>query len=160
MRRCEREATALVRSAQSSGTVCIVTVASIGWVRAALSAFMPTLYTYVQSGALSVQSARDDYEERDEEYAPHHWKYWAFKDQLAPFPNDDLDLIVVGDGYPERYAARHVANEMGDAAAVKVVQFAQNPSAGRLATQLAFTNAAFEGLNLTYDSCELVLGFD
>lgn len=61
-------------------------------------------------GQLICAIAGDDYEERDEEYAPHCWNFRAFQDQLAPFPNDDVNLIVAGDENPELYAAGHVAN--------------------------------------------------
>lgn len=157
VRRCEREAVLLIRAAQDAGTVKVVTVASAAWVYLAVRNLMPTLATYIDEDIL--QSARDDFQEY-EQGRPEYWKYWAFKEQLDRFPNTELDVVVIGDGYPERWAAYHVALELGNDGVVKVVEIWPSSSISRLTAQLAFTTSSFELLDETYDALNIEYVFD
>jgi len=158
VRRCESEAIRLVRNALDAGVATIVTVASRSWVYLAVRNFMPSLATYLDDTHinLNLQSARDDYE-HFESGRPRYWKYWAFKHQLDNyFPETtDLDVVVIGDGDPEKWAAYHVANELGDNAAVKVIEIQPNSSVARLTAQLAFTSRAFDIYDNSYDECNI-----
>lgn len=118
---------------------------------------MPTLATYIDE--TSLQSARDEFEAH-ESGRPDYWKYWAFKEQIATFPHTDLDLVVIGDGYPERWAAYHLASELREEAAVKVVEIWPSSSISRLTAQLAFTTSSFELLDETYDSLNIEYVFE
>lgn len=142
------------------GVVKVVTVASASWVRYASSRLMPRLRHYMRERAIEVQSARDDYA-RHVDDDPHTWKYWAFRHQLSNcYPgSQDLDCIVIGDGAPERYAARSVATEHPDIA-VKLVRIAPMSSVDQLAAQIGFTQRAFHEIEVNYDSVEVEFEFD
>lgn len=161
LKRVEREAVALLRAAQKhNGYVKIVTVASESWVWDVSARLMPRLRQYIRDAGIEVQSARDDYQAHAPD-DPHTWKYWAFKHQLDKcYPDSqDLDCIVVGDGSPERYAARQVAAENPDIA-VKLVRFTAVSTLNQLATQLGFTQRAFYDIEVNFDSVEIGFEFD
>lgn len=154
----ERAAVSLVRTAARSGPVAIVSAASRGWIVDALS-LMPMLNRVVRRESVALLSARDDWESSSDDQSM--WKYWAFRRTLDKhFPDeDDLgDVVVVGDGWPERQAASYIDNEYD--AHVKTLRVDPYATPDQLACTLAFLAQAFSAIEHSYNGLSLQLSFD
>merc|ERR1712012_840834 len=71
------------------------------------------------------------------------WKIAAFENLLTKErqiePEPGVNLIALGDQFPEIRAARHVAALIGGSSAVKTVKFQEAPSISELIGQLSRT---------------------
>merc|ERR1719384_1924916 len=72
---------------------------------------------------------------------PFMWKHAAFEHLLTKerhFPAETgLNLVALGDQFPEIDAARHVAQLIGGSSLVKTVKFREAPSVSELLGQLS-----------------------
>merc|ERR1712045_501088 len=100
--------------------------------------FLPGLLPVLSQ--LRIVSARALYEDR---YPgdPFMWKHAAFKHLLTKeryFPAEPgLNLVALGDQFPDIDAARHVGQVIGGSSLVKTVKFREAPSVDELLGQLS-----------------------
>jgi len=124
-------------TAMRLGETLIVTNGNSTWVRDSARRYMPDLLPILSR--MTVVSARAAYESV---YPgdPFMWKRAAFEDLLVKadrFPADPgLNLVVLGDQYPEIDAGHHIAVLQGTATVLKTVKFKEAPSVTELVGQL------------------------
>jgi len=129
---------AILRTAMSLGETLIVTNGNATWVQDSAQRFLPGLLPVLSQ--LRIVSARALYEDT---YPgdPFMWKHAAFEQLLTKerhFPAEPgLNLIALGDQFPEIDAARHVGRVIGGSSAVKTVKFQEAPSVDALLGQLS-----------------------
>merc|ERR1711972_1301017 len=121
----------------SLGETLIVTNGNSTWARDSARRYMPDLLPILSR--MTVVSARAAYESV---YPgdPFMWKRAAFEDLLIKadrFPDDPgLNLVVLGDQYPEIDAGHHIALLQGASTVLKTVKFKEAPSVTELVGQL------------------------
>lgn len=133
----ERVIIAILNTAMGLGETLIVTNGNRTWVEDSARRYLPGLLSTLNK--LTVVSARALYEAKYPK-DPFMWKRAAFEHLLMDvrdFPGDcDLNLVVLGDQFPEIDAAHHVARLIGDSTVVKTVKFQEDPSVSDLIGQL------------------------
>jgi hypothetical protein len=129
---------AILRTAMSLGETLIVTNGNATWVQDSAQRFLPGLLPILSK--LRVVSARALYEDaypRD----PFMWKLAAFEHLLTKERHiraePGVNLVALGDQFPEIDAARHVTRLIGGSSRVKTVKFREAPSASELIGQLS-----------------------
>lgn len=129
---------ATLTSAMLLGETLIVTNGNRTWVEDSAGKYMPGLLPLLAK--LTVVSARSLMEAKHPK-DPFMWKRATFEHLLADvrgYPEKgNLNLVVLGDQYPEIDAAHHMAGLMGDAVLVKTVKFQEGPSVSDLIGQLS-----------------------
>jgi len=129
---------AILRTAMSCGETLIVTNGNATWVQDSARRFLPGLLPVLSQ--LRIVSARALYEDR---YPgdPFMWKHAAFEQLLTKerhFPAEPgLNLVALGDQFPEIDAARHIGQVIGGSSLVKTVKFREAPSVDELLGQLS-----------------------
>merc|ERR1719330_1807118 len=129
---------AILRTAMSLGETIIVTNGGATWVQDSARRFLPGVVPILSQ--IRVVSARALYEDR---YPgdPFMWKHAAFEHLLTKerhFPAEPgLNLVALGDQFPEIDAARHVGQIIGGSSVVKTVKFREAPSVDELLGQLS-----------------------
>jgi len=135
----------ILRKAMQLGETLIVTNGNENWVQDSASRFLPGLLPLL--GKLRVVSARALYEDR---YPGDlcMWKHAAFEQLLTRerhFSADaGVNLVALGDQFPEIDAAWHVGRLLGGQSLVKTVKFREQPSAAELLGQVGAMEAALE----------------
>jgi len=137
----ERRVTNVLHAAMSLGETLIVTNGNRTWVEDSAKQFLPGLLPLLSQ--LEVVSARALYE-NEHPGDPFMWKKAAFEHLLLEarsFPEGgskpSLNLVVLGDQFPEIHAAHHVAGRRWiGSTAVKALKFKESPSIGDLRGQL------------------------
>merc|ERR1719356_2003363 len=130
----------------SLGETLIVTNGNSTWVQDSAKRYLPGLLPMLSR--MTVVSARAAYESA---YPgdPFMWKKAAFEDLLltAKRPADlGLNLVVLGDQYPEIDAGRHVVDLHGKPAVLKTVKFKEAPSVSELVGQLRRVEAELQSI--------------
>lgn len=138
VRKLERDVKRTLRTSMRLGRTLIVTNGNATWVEDSARLFMPGLLPLLSR--LTVVSARARFESVHPG-DPFLWKRAAFEDLLTSaggLPADAwLNLVVLGDQYPEIDAAHFIAAKRGEnATSLKVVKFQDQPSVVELASQL------------------------
>merc|ERR1719210_2273680 len=129
---------AILRTAMSLGETIIVTNGGATWVQDSARRFLPRVVPILSQ--IRVVSARALYEDR---YPgdPFMWKHAAFEHLLTKerhFPAEPgLNLVALGDQFPEIDAARHIGQVIGGCSLVKTVKFREAPSVDELLGQLS-----------------------
>jgi len=125
----------ILRKAMSLGETLIVTNGNGTWVQDSARRFLPGLLPILSQ--LKVVSARALYEDL---YPgdPFMWKHAAFEQLLTRERtfSAGINLVVMGDQFPEIDAAHQVTQVMADSL-VKTVKFQEAPSVGELLGQLS-----------------------
>jgi len=125
----------ILRTAMGLGETLIVTNGNKTWVRDSAQRFLPGLLPLLSK--IRVVSARALYEEK---YPgdPFMWKRAAFERLLSRERYSlGLNLVALGDQFPEIDAARHVTHLIGGGSLVKTVKFQEAPSVSELLGQLS-----------------------
>jgi len=131
---------AILRTAMTLGETLIVTNGNATWVEDSARRFLPGLIPLLSQ--LRVVSARALYEDR---YPgdPFMWKHAAFEHLLTKerhFSSEPgLNLVALGDQFPEIDAAWHIGQVIGGSSLVKTVKFREAPSVAELLGQLSRT---------------------
>lgn len=137
LRELEKAVELLLRTAMNLGETLIVTNGNATWVHDSARRFMPGLLPFLSR--VTVVSARALYEGQYPS-DPFMWKQAAFEHLLTKersYPSDTgVNLVALGDQFPEIDAARHVANVIGGASLVKTVKFREAPSIAALLGQI------------------------
>jgi len=127
----------ILRAAMSLGETMIVTNGNATWVEESASRFLPGLMPLLLQ--LRVVSARALYEDTYPD-DPFMWKQAAFELLLTKerhfSAEAGVNLIAVGDQFPEIDAARNVGASIGGKSFVKTVKFREQPSAADVRGQL------------------------
>jgi len=135
LRKLQRSVKRILRLAMRMGETLIVTNGNATWVEDSAREFMPGLLPLLSQ--LTVVSARAQFENT---YPgdPFMWKRAAFEHLLTKARQftGELNLVVLGDQYPEIDAAHYVAWMRGGATALKAVKFQEGPSTAELISQL------------------------
>jgi len=125
----------ILRTAMSLGETFIVTNGNATWVQDSARRFLPGLLPMLSQ--LRVVSARALYEDL---YPgdPFMWKHAAFEHLLTKERTftTGINLIALGDQFPEIDAARHVGEVIGSSL-VKTVKFREAPLVSELLGQLS-----------------------
>jgi len=123
----------MLRAAMSLAETLIVTNGNATWVRDSARRFLPGVLPMLSQ--IRIVSARALYEDT---YPgdPFMWKHVAFEELLPKgrFENG-VNLIALGDQFPELDAARNVTQVIGSSL-VKTVKFQETPSVPELLGQL------------------------
>lgn len=136
----ERAVESILRAAMELGETLIVTNGNGTWVQDTTRAYMPGLLPLLSE--MEVVSARALYEEQ---YPgdPFKWKIAAFEQLFLKerhFPAEPgVNLVALGDQYPELDAAQHVVQKIGGCSLVKTVKFREAPSLPELIGELCRT---------------------
>lgn len=134
----EEQIKSTLRAAQNLGEVLIVTNGKQGWVEDSAEAFLPGLLPVLRR--IPVISARALYEGLHPE-DPFLWKHLCFERLFVKgrtyCQDEGLNLIALGDQYPELDAAEHVVQVLGGASTVKTLKFHEQPTADDLIGQLS-----------------------
>lgn len=135
----EQVVQSILRTAMGLGETLIVTNGNGTWVHDSSARFLPGLLPYLNQ--LRVVSARALYEAQ---YPgdPFMWKQAAFEQLLTKerkfAPATSLNLVALGDQFPELDAARHIGQLLGEGAClVKTLKFREAPSISELLGQLS-----------------------
>jgi len=137
LRKLQRSVKKILRTAKSLGETLIVTNGNATWVEDSAREFMPGLLPLLSQ--FSIVSARAQFEDK---YPgdPFMWKRAAFEHLLTKarqFPGEEgLNLVVLGDQYPEIDAAHYVAWMRAGPTQLKAVKFKEAPSTAELIAQL------------------------
>lgn len=145
--RVERRAIRLV-SCRTVSSVAIVTTASVGWVRDCLLHWMPTLCEALNENCVEVFSASQRYSSGD----GYDRKFWAFQH----FYGDEDDVVVVGDGPFEKWAARALTNIAPN---VSFIGFVDAPTPEQIVEQIEFAHSCLRPLANRYEATEFHLAF-
>jgi len=125
----------ILRTAMSLGETLIVTNGNGTWVQDSARRYLPGLLPILSQ--LQVVSARALYEDL---YPgdPFMWKHAAFEHLLTKERTfaSGVNLVALGDQFPEIDAARHVTQVIGSSL-VKTVKFREAPSVLELLGQLS-----------------------
>merc|ERR1711915_34647 len=126
----------ILRTAMDLGETMIVTNGNGSWVQDSARRFLPGLLPILSQ--LTIVSARAMYEDV---YPgdPFMWKHAAFEQLLTKerMFTRGVNLIAMGDQFPEIDAARHVAQVIGEGSLVKTVKFREAPTVAELLGQLS-----------------------
>jgi hypothetical protein len=139
----------ILRRAMELGETMIVTNGNRTWVQDSAQRFLPGLLPILAQ--VRVVSARGLFEEM---YPgdPFMWKHAAFEHLLMKerhFPAEPgLNLIALGDQFPEIDAARHVRHLIGGSSLVKTIKFREAPSVSELLGQLGRAELALDSIVL------------
>jgi len=138
----ERQIAATLQTAMALGETLIVTNGVQNWVMDSARSFFPGLVPLLRK--LPVISARALCEEAFPD-DPFMWKRECF-DRLflreRAYPADrGLNLIALGDQYPELDAAKRVVQVLGGPSTVKTLKFKEQPSIPELIGQLCKAEA-------------------
>jgi len=127
---------AILRTAMSLGETIIVTNGGATWVQDSARRFLPGVVPILSQ--IRVVSARALYEDR---YPgdPFMWKHAAFEHLLTKERHFSagVNLVAVGDQFPEIDAAWRVAELIGGSSLVKTVKLQEAPSVPELIGQLS-----------------------
>lgn len=127
----------ILRTAMGLAETIIVTNGRESWIEESAELYLPQLLPVLSQ--LELVSARALYESSYPD-DPVQWKIEAFKSLLTDrghvCPEASLNLVALGDQFPEIEAARNVGRLLGDTALVKTVKLSEFPSAGELLGQL------------------------
>jgi len=131
----ESVAETTLRTAMDLGEVWIVTNGNRTWVQDSARRFMPGLVPLLSQ--LQVVSARALYEESYPN-DPFMWKHAAFEYLLTKDRQftEGVNLVALGDQYPEIDAARHITQVIGRGSVVKTLKLREAPSVSELQGQL------------------------
>jgi len=128
---------ATLRAAMTLGETIVVTNGNATWVEDSASRYLPGLLPLLLE--LRVVSARALYEESYPD-DPFMWKQAAFEHLLMKerhfSPDVGVNLIAIGDQFPEIDAARTVGASIGGQSFVKTVKFREQPTATDVLGQL------------------------
>lgn len=147
LRKLQRSVKKILRTAMKLGETLIVTNGNATWVEDSARQFMPGLLPLLSQ--ISVVSARAQFEDK---YPgdPFMWKRAAFEHLLTKarqFPDEQgLNLVVLGDQYPEIDAAHYVAWMRGGPTALKAIKFKEAPSTIELIGQLSSAERQLQGI--------------
>jgi len=125
----------ILRTAMSLGEVLIVTNGNATWVRDSARRFLPGLLPILsQLRCVSARALYEDLYPGD----PFMWKHAAFEHLLTKERTftAGVNLVALGDQFPEIDAAHHVTQVIGSSV-VKTVKFREAPSASELLGQLS-----------------------
>jgi len=125
----------ILRTAMSLGETLIVTNGNATWVQDSARRFLPGLLpTLSQLRVVSARALYEDLYPGD----PFMWKHAAFEHLLTKERTfaSGINLVALGDQFPEIDAARHVTQVIGSSL-VKTVKFREAPSAMELLGQLS-----------------------
>lgn len=127
----------ILRTAMTLGETLIVTNGNGTWVHDSARRFMPGLLPLLSE--ITVVSARALYEGKYPN-DPFMWKQAAFEHLLIEERSYSFDsgvnLVALGDQFPEIDAARHVCSLIGGSSKVKTVKFQEAPSINELLGQI------------------------
>jgi len=125
----------ILHTAMGLGETLIVTNGNSTWVQDSARRFLPGLLPLLSK--ITVVSARALYEDA---YPgdPFMWKHAAFEQLLTKERQfaRGVNLVALGDQFPEIDAARHVTQVIGGCSLVKTVKFREAPSVAELLGQL------------------------
>jgi len=128
----------ILRTAMSLGETLIVTNGNATWVQDSAQRWLPGLIPILSQ--LRIVSARALYEDRFPG-DPFMWKHAAFEHLLTRerhYPADPgLNLVALGDQFPEIDAARHIGRMIGGSSLVKTIKFREAPSVDEVVGQLS-----------------------
>lgn len=144
IRRVERRAISLVNS-RAVDNVAIVTTASKAWVQDCLTRWMPLLRATLQG--VQILSASENYSGDG-----YDRKFKAFQ---AIYDYED-EVVVVGDGPFEKWAARALANIAPN---VSFIGFIDDSTPEQLVEQLEFVHRSLRPLANRYEATEFQLCF-
>jgi len=131
--RIEVAARQLLTKAIAQGQTFVVTNATSGWVEESAERYLPSVAPLLKQ--VTVLSARSTFEARYPGKA-ERWKVQAFLQIARECDFQSVrDVVVVGDGQPEMYAADAVGSIFTDLQ-VKAVKLKEEPSAHDLLNQL------------------------
>lgn len=123
---------ALLVACKQFGEVVIVSNASYCWTQKLLFVCMPTVFNFMSKHSISVVSARDDWGHIWPK-EPIRWKVPSFYEAVDAFQADNI--VVVGDGDPEMYAAKMLQKGYPHGH-VKSVKFRSRPTVDDLMQQM------------------------
>lgn len=148
LQKLERRAKEILCTAMGLGETLIVTNGNGTWVQDSAKRFLPGLLPLLSK--LTVVSARALFEES---YPgdPFMWKRAAFEHLLldekrSPDLLGNLNLVVLGDQFPEIDAAHSVATKRSGATKVKALKFVEAPSVVELRGQLCMAEQALSSI--------------
>lgn len=138
----ERQIATTLQTAMALGETLIVTNGVQNWVMDSARAYLPGLLPLLRK--LPVISARALCEEAYPD-DPFMWKRECFerlflRERAYP-PDRGLNLIALGDQYPELDAAKRVVSVLGGGSTVKTLKFKEAPSVAELIGQLCKVEA-------------------
>lgn len=147
VRKLECSVKKILRTAMRLGETWIVTNGNSTWVQDSAREYMPGVLPLLSR--LRVVSARAAFESqypRD----PFMWKRAAFESMLndtRQFPADvGLNLVVLGDQYPEIDAGHHVSYLRGGSTELKCVKLKEAPTVPELVGQLERLESDLHGI--------------
>lgn len=137
LQQLERSIAAVLATATSLGETLIITNGNRTWVQDSARRFLPGLVPLLSQ--ITIVSARALYQDVYPD-DPFMWKRAAFEQlftQERHFPSEPgLNLVALGDQFPELDAAHHVVQLVGGCSVVKTVKFQEAPSANELIGQI------------------------
>jgi len=156
VRKLQRSVKRILRAAMRLGETLIVTNGNATWVEDSAREYMPGLLPLLSQ--LSIVSARAQFEDK---YPgdPFMWKRAAFEHLLTKtrtFSGEQgLNLVVLGDQYPEIDAAHYVAWMRVEPTRLKAIKFKEAPSTLELVGQLGRAERQLENIvNDPDDRCQ------
>lgn len=137
LRELEHIVALILRTAMSLGETLIVTNGNGTWVEDSTRRFLPGLLPIFQEvKAISARAQMEDKHPND----PFMWKQACFEHLLTKerhyHEESGVNLVALGDQFPEIDAARHVGQVIGGPSLVKTVKFKEDPSIAELLGQL------------------------
>uniref|UniRef100_A0A7S3A6E8 Uncharacterized protein n=2 Tax=Rhodosorus marinus TaxID=101924 RepID=A0A7S3A6E8_9RHOD len=140
----EEHVISVLEKAVRFGKVCIITNADNGWVALCGERFFPRALSFIERKEIPVISARHLYESKYPT-TPTKWKEAAFAEHIAPWCHreEDMNVLVLGDGLSERLAAHAFAKNRTQAR-VKTVKFVEHPTIKELVQQLFLLETSFD----------------
>eukprot|EP01043_Picozoa_sp_COSAG02_P049524 COSAG02_NODE_4980_length_4757_cov_3.290253_6_plen_320_part_00 len=122
----------------------LVTNSQAGWVELSGNAYAPQLLEALRVANIDVVSSQALFAE--ESHCPFEWKSRCFAEIANEFacehPDQQLQILSIGDGEFERAAAETCVNELSEAdqarCMIKTIKFDDEPSVGRLQQQVDY----------------------
>jgi len=147
----EKTAETILRTAMSLGETMVVTNGNRTWVQDSARRYLPGLLPLLsQLRVVSARALCEDQFPGD----PFMWKQAGFEYLLTQQRQftDGVNLIALGDQYPEIDAAKHVTRVIGGCSIVKTVKLHEAPTVSQLLGQLRSLEPVLSDLALEKES--------